>query len=85
MSTDPQTDQPFDLKERIERVTNSNIYCWLILLIGTIGIIMMFLYHEGQQYSDKFFLILAVFVIAMIINVNQLRKNYLKNREKDKR
>lgn len=84
MSTDPQTDQPFDLKERIEKVTNSNIYCWLILIISVIGIILMFLYHKGQQYSDKFFLILAVFVIAMIINVNQLRKNYLKNKEKGK-
>lgn len=85
MSTDPHTEQPFDLKERIEKVTNSNIYCWLILLIGAIGIIMMFLYHEGRQYSDKFFLVLAVFVIAMIINVNQLRKNFLKNKEKGKR
>ncbi|UAY54492.1 hypothetical protein [Arachidicoccus terrestris] len=84
MSTDPHTEQPFDLKERIEKVTHSNIYCWLMLLIGAICIFMMFLYHEGQRYSDKFFLVLAVFVIAILINVNQLRKNYLKNKEKDK-
>ena len=82
-SLDPSSgSSPNDLKQQFEKVTNSNIYCWIVLLICIIGVILAFAFHEGNQYSDKFFLILAVLAIGIIINGNQLRKNYSKKKEK---
>ena len=69
-----------NLKARIEKVSNSNAYCWIILLICLIGVICAFVLHAGKPYSDKFFLVLAIFAIGIIINGNQLRKNYLKKK-----
>ena len=71
-----------NLKENIEKLSNSNAYCWIVLLACSIGIIMAFVMHEGTKYSDKFFILLAILTIGILININQLRKNYLHEKEK---
>jgi len=82
-SSDPSSGSAHqDIKQQFEKVTNSNTYCWIVLLVCIIGAILAFALHEGTQYSDKFFLVLAVFAIGILINGNQLRKNYLKKKEK---
>ncbi|SEA12504.1 hypothetical protein SAMN05192529_108164 [Arachidicoccus rhizosphaerae] len=81
-SLDTSSGTSRDLKQQFEKVVNSNVYCWLALLICIIGAILEFYFHEGTRYSDKFFLVLAIFVIGILINGNQLRKNYVKKKEK---
>lgn len=71
-----------NLKEKLERLTSSNVYCWVVLIAAVVAIIMAFILHEGTKYSDKFFLVLAILVIGILINVNQLRKNYLNKKDK---
>lgn len=80
--SEPHSDQrPENIKKQFENITNSNAYCWIVLLACLIGIILAFVFHEGTQYSDKFFLVLAVLAIGLIVNANQLRKNYLKKKD----
>lgn len=82
MSSEPQTDQPLDsIKGSIEKFSNSNAYCWVVLSACLVGLALAFVFHEDTQYSDKFFLLLAILTIGVIININQLRKNYLKRKE----
>lgn len=81
MSSEPQTDQPLDnIKGSIEKISNSNAYCWIVLSACLVGLVLAFVFHQGTQYSDKFFLLLAILTIGVIINTNQLRKNYLRRK-----
>lgn len=73
-----------NLKDKIEKLINSNVYCWTVIGVATAGIIMQFLYHEGTKYSDKFFIVLAIMLLAIGVNIFQLRKNYLKKRQQSR-
>ena len=79
---DPNKPQsPEDIKQQFEKVTNSNTYCWIVLIACVGGIGMAFIEHKGPDYSDKFFLLISILAIGVIINVNQLRKNYQHKKE----
>lgn len=81
-SLDPnKPESPQDIKQQFEKVTNSNTYCWIVLIACLTGIALAFYKHYGVPYTDKFFLLIAILAIGVIINVNQLRKNYLKKKQ----
>jgi|GEM_PF-6953864 len=51
MSSEPQTDQPLDnIKGSIEKISNSNAYCWIVLSACLAGLVLAFVFHQGTQY-----------------------------------
>lgn len=76
-----QPDQsPENLKEKFEKVTNSNGYSALVLAVGVIGLILELLFHKGVKYADKDLLLMLLYVFCIATSLYRLRKNYLKKR-----